>query len=220
MATVTSAPEARWIAWLKTTPDARKALRAFCPHYLYFSKSQVIAFTGLFKQVDPLDRDSLAMLADVLHEELGRGTRESVHSVLFERFAIALGVTSSDLHIDASQVLPGVRAYVAELDRAFSTGSRSEALATYLFLESSAVQTYGPLLESLLAIGLPPYDVEFFRLHAGVEPEHAAAAEAMLARHGLSVSDLSVATQIATLTGLWHSFWSEIDDACRRAVRD
>ena len=64
MTTEALAPEARWIAWLATAPDARLALREFCRHYFYFSKNQVVAFTGLFKQVDPLDRTSLAMLAD------------------------------------------------------------------------------------------------------------------------------------------------------------
>jgi len=211
-------PEARWIAWLRTVPQEGVALRAFCPHYFHFSYRQVIAFTALFNQVDPLDRVSLAMLSEVLHEELGRGHPERVHSRLFERFAAAVGLEPNELLIESSRVLPGVRAYAAELERAFQTGSQAEALATYVFLESSAVDTYQPLVEALMALGFKSDDIEFFTLHAGVEPEHAAAAQAMLRRHGMDSDDPAVRDQLRRLAALWHAFWSEIDSACRRAV--
>ena len=122
------------------------------------------------------------------------------------------------LYLDPSHVLPGVRAYVAELDRAFSTGTRQEALATYVFLESSAVDTYGPLVDALRTLGFTDDDVEFFDLHAGVEPEHAAAADSMLQRHGLSADEPAVKVQQEKLAGLWHAFWEEIDQACRQAI--
>jgi pyrroloquinoline quinone (PQQ) biosynthesis protein C len=218
MSTEAVTPETRWIAWLSTTPDARRALRAFAPHYFFFSYRQVVAFSALFKQIDPLDRKSLAMLADVLHEELGRGSVDRVHSKLFERFASALDLAPEDLLLEVSQVLPGVRAYVGELERAFDSGSVPEALATYVFLESSAVDTYGPLVEALRTVGFTDEDVEFFELHAGVEVEHAAAADAMLRRYKLDAEDPVVRAQQEKLARLWHSFWSEIDEVCRRAV--
>ncbi len=214
----TNTPEGRWISWLGQTSDAEGALQAFCPHYFYFSYRQVVAFSGLFTKVDPLDRESLAMLADVLHEELGRDDPEQVHSRLFECFAASVNVTPADLRIDPEQVLPGVRAYVAELERAFGHGSRPEALAAYLFLESSAVDTYAPLVKSLLALGYGDADVEFFERHAGVEPEHAAAAEEMMRRHGLSEEDAAVRAQTQRLALLWREFWEQIDGHCRRAV--
>jgi pyrroloquinoline quinone (PQQ) biosynthesis protein C len=211
-------PERRWIAWLRTAPDARAALRVFCPQYFHFSYRQVVAFSALFKQVDPLDRESLAMLGDVLHEELGRGDPERVHSKLFERFAVNVGLDAEQLRLDRAHVLPGVLAYADELERAFAHGSRAEALATYVFLESSAVDTYEPLVEALEAVGFDSDAVEFFRLHAGVEPEHAAAADAMLRRHELSPDDVAVRSQTDKLTSLWHGFWRELDESCRRAV--
>ncbi len=211
-------PEMRWIEWLGTRSDAKRALRAFAPQYYYFSCRQVVAFSALLKQVDPLDRDSLAMLADVLYEELGRGSADRVHSKLFARFAIALDLTPGELLLDAAEVLPGVQAYVGELDRAFGLGSRPEALATYVFLESSAVDTYGPLLAVLRTAGFADEDLEFFELHAEVEGEHAAAADSMLRRYDLDAVSPVVSAQREKLAGLWHAFWSEIDDMCRQAI--
>lgn len=213
-----STPEAGWIAWLGETGDPAAALRAFCPHYFCFSYRQVVAFSGLFKQVDPLDRESLAMLADVLFEELGQGREEQVHSLLFERFAASVGLSPEQLRLEEDRVLPAVMAYVEELERAFADGSRAEALATYVFLETSAVDTYGPLVATLLRRGFSDHDVTFFERHAGVEPQHAEAAEAMLRRHGLGIAHPEVAAQIEKLAGLWRAFWTEIDEECRRAV--
>jgi pyrroloquinoline quinone (PQQ) biosynthesis protein C len=218
MRTEPTTPEARWIDWLRTTPEVQKALRSFCPHYFYFSYHQVVAFSGLFTKVDPLDRESLAMLADVLHEELGRDDPERVHSRLFERFAESVGLSPAEVQIDPAEVLPGVRAYVAELERAFGSGTQAEALAAYLFLESSAVDTYAPLVATLRGCGYSDEDVEFFELHAGVEPEHAAAAEAMLRRHGLDGGDPAVEEQTRRMAGLWQDFWEQIDQRCREAV--
>lgn len=216
--TTQQTPEARWISWLEGADDARTALRAFCPHYFYFSYRQVIAFPGLFGLVDPFDRASLAMLASVLHEELGEGDPERVHSVLFERFAQAVGADPAALKIPEDDVLPGVRAYVAELERVFTAGPREDALATYVFLESSAVETYGPLVGALRSVGLSEADVEFFSLHATVEEEHARLANEMLQRYGLSPEHQAVAAQTQRLAGLWHDFWSEIDELSRAAV--
>src|SRR6478672_4804018 len=83
--------ENRWVRHLEHSRDHRVCLRAFCPHYYYFSLNQVIAFTGIFKTLDVLDSESLCKLADVLHEELGRNRLQEVHSVLFRRFAQAVG---------------------------------------------------------------------------------------------------------------------------------
>lgn len=211
-------PEAGWIAWLGETDDPALAMRAFCPHYFCFSYRQVVAFSGLFKQVDPLDRESLAMLADVLFEELGQGEVEQVHSLLFERFAASVGLAPDRLRLEDDRVLPGVLAYVEELERAFGAGSRAEALATYVFLETSAVDTYGPLVEVLSRRGFSESDLVFFARHAGVEPEHAEAAEAMLRRHGLGPAYPEVAAQTEKLGRLWRAFWIEIDEECRRAA--
>lgn len=218
--TAETTPEAHWIEWLRTAPDPRAALRAFCPHYFYFSRRQVVVFSGLFKQVDMLDRESLATLADTLHEELGHGKPNRVHSTLFERFATALGLDLEDLLLEPERVLPGVRAYVDELDRAFTAGSRAEALATYVFLESAAVDTYAPLVSTLLEIGFTPAEVEFFSLHAGIEPEHAAAASATLRRYGLSTDDPVVREQQEKLAGLWGSFWTEIEEESHLAIAE
>lgn len=215
MATSALTPEMRWTQWLRSSDDPAAGLRDFCPHYFYFSYRQVVAFSGLFTKVDPFDRESLAMLADVLCEELGKGDPERVHSRLFERFAHAVDLSPEDLRIAPRDVLPGVRDYVEELERVFADGTLAQALAAYVFLESSAVETYGPLVTVLLERGFREEDVEFFALHAQVEVEHAAAADAMLQRYGLSQESPEVREQTARMASLWHTFWDEIDNACR-----
>ncbi len=211
--------EQDWIEWLGTLKDPHPALRAFSKSYHYFSLHQVIAFARLFQAIPFCDRKSLAMLADVLHEELGRGSEKRVHSVLFERFAAAVGVDVSTLPLAEADVLPGVLAYVHELETAFGGKSLPYALATYQFLESSAVETYGPLLARLRSLGFSEDDLEFFALHAEVEVEHAQSARDMVERQRFTTQELEqYHGQLERLQGLWNQFWSDIISASRQAI--
>lgn len=207
---VSTGSETVWMNWLSRRRDPLPALRTFSRHYHYFSIHQVTAFSRLFQALPVTERESLALLADVLHEELGRGRPDRVHSILFERFAHAVGVDVSTLPLASSVVAPGVRWYVAELELGFGGGSLAAALATYLFLESSAVQTYPPLLALLRSFGLGEADLEFFSLHAAVEVEHAEAAQAMVRRAGLSPGDVEFNEQTALLRQVWERFWVDI----------
>jgi hypothetical protein len=65
--------EQRWMKWLGGLANWKSALCDFVTHYHYFSVNQVIAFSRLFGCLPRTDRDSLAMLAEVLFEELGNG---------------------------------------------------------------------------------------------------------------------------------------------------
>lgn len=209
-----------WIEWLRDLDNPFPALRAFSAHYHYFSLHQVIAFSRLFQVIPPGDRKSLAMLADVLHEELGRGAADRVHSALFERFAAAVGTDMTQLPLDEREVLPGVLAYVRELDEAFGGASLPRALGTYQFLESSAVETYGPLLQTLRSFGISEPALEFFALHAEVEIEHAQAARDMVERQSFGPEEMEAfQRQIIVMQGLWSRFWREIFEASRHAVR-
>lgn len=217
-----SQTERGWIDWLRgLSSDKRKiALATFCPHYHYFSVHQVIAFTGLFRRISPLERETLAMLGDVLHEELGRGDPTQVHSVLFERFAASTGVNIIGV-LPRDEVAPGVRAYVTELERAFMHASMPEAIAAYQFLETSAVETYGPLLEALTDFGFNAKETKFFALHAQVEVEHAAAAEEMFERQEFAKHDEDLhRRQLRVMADLWDEFWASIALHTRKAVDD
>lgn len=213
-------PEFGWMEWLEQQSDSRPALRAFCKQYHYFSINQVIAFSRLFGVVGSNDRNSLALLASVLHEELGSGDPKRVHSVLFEKFAVECGIDVTELPLSPSNVVPGVRSYVLELYSAFDGLSLPRALATYQFLESSAVETYGPLLKLLARIGFDADALEFFALHATVEIEHAAAAQNMVKRAGFSGEDSAAfADQKALLSKTWSAFWRDIWTNCRAAYQ-
>lgn len=213
--------EQQWITWLGSQKDARSCVRLFVPQYHFFSINQVIAFSGLFRLVPKAQRESLAMLADVLHEELGRNQPGRVHSVLLERFAKAAGVDCELLPLSANQVVKGVKAYVDELYDIFFNGPLPRALAGYKFLESSAVETYGPLTKALKHIGFANHEVEFFELHAQVEVEHAAAADEMLKRQNFSAIDNNkVIEQSGRMQKLWSEFWTDIARVSGMASHD
>ena len=207
-------PEMAWIGWLAGLDNPLAALRAFSRQYHYFSMNQVVAFSRIFATIPATDRTSLALLSKVLFEELGEGRPDRVHSVLFERFARAVGTDIARLPISEGDVVPGVRDYVGELRAAFG-GPLPRALAAYLFLESSAVETYGPLLQALGTFGIADEDLEFFAIHAGLEPEHAAAAASMVERAGLSgAARDAFDDQTARMGERWARFWIDIHAAC------
>ncbi len=206
--------EQEWLHWVASCPDPWPALREFARQYHFFSIRQVIAFTGLFRRVSATDREALASLADVLHEELGAGDPAQVHSALFQRFAASVGVDPAELPLDEAAVAPGVRAYVAALHEAFDGPSPAGACAAYVFLESSAVETYGPLLETLRGIGAT--ELTFFERHATVEPDHKAAAEKLAARYREASSDDYEAT-LRRLGQKWDGFWHSIAEVTRLA---
>lgn len=214
---MTASREREWIDWVQVQlPETRqRALRLFCQQYFYFSTRQVLAFSAIFRVIGPDDRDALSELADVLHEELGRGKADRVHSVLLERFASAAGLSASELRPKQQGILPGVRRYVDELAAAFSS-SVPRALAAYVFLETSAVETYGPLTKLFEACGYRESDMEFFQLHAKVEVEHAATAARLRNRYDFGASDLAEADeQTRRLSEAWTAFWSDILEASK-----
>ncbi len=215
--TLTPSAEREWLAWLSAQPDPLPALQIFACHYHFFSLRQVIAFTGLFRRVSPVDRESLASLGEVLHEELGAGNPRQVHSILFEKFARAVGVDVDRLPLSEHAVAVGVREYVDALFEAFDGGSPATACAAYVFLESSAVETYEPLLATLTTLKIHPDALEFFARHAQVEPGHKEAAELLAARY---VDDTTRAEYDATISRLgakWEHFWRSIADVTRAA---
>ena len=212
--------ELRWMRWLEEQADPRPALQIFSQQYHFFSLHQVVAFSGLFRIVKPTDRESLALLAGVLYEELGSSNACGAHSILFERFAASCGVDVGQLPLPSAKVAPGIRWYVCELHSAFGGSSLPRALATYQFLESSAVETYGPLLQLLLRVGFAENELEFFVLHARVEVEHEKAASMMVERANFSGSDLAdFDDQKALLNRAWNAFWQDLWTSCKAAYK-
>ncbi len=207
--------ERKWMEWLLNHRDeSAAALRIFAANYHYFSLHQAISFATMFSVILPTDRDALSMLASVLYDELGRGEAGQAHSILFERFAVAVGVDACALPLKEGEVLDGVRGYVEALREGFGRGSLPRALATYVFLEATAVETYAPLLQVLRELGFSEEALQFFSLHTVVEPQHAAASKALVARQRLSPAQHEkYENQGLILKQCWEKFWEDIYQA-------
>ncbi len=214
----TTQNEILWLEWMKQQDDPFPALKVFSENYHYFSIHQAVSFSRLLTVVDPYDRESLVFMADMLHQELGGGKQNRVHSVIFERFAKAVGVDLTKLPLAADQVVEGVRWYACELDKGFG-GSLPCALATYQFVEGSGVDTYAPLLDILRDMNISEEDLEFFTLHAEVEIDHTAIAANIVkrARETFTPEQNQVFdTQKWLLQRAWEQFWGDILLACKR----
>lgn len=191
--------------------EPNAVLQRFGIQYHYFSLHQIHAFCGVFRILKPKDRDTAAALAKVVYEELGEGHPRRVHSVILETFLREVGVEVSDLPLQKSEVVSGVAAYVDELYSAFWGQDRSVALATYCFLENSAVQTY-PALEAILSqVGISPEGREFFQLHGGLEVEHAATAEKLAISSVTDPIEINrFNAQLKKLNQIWEQFWKDV----------
>jgi len=213
--------EARFIDWLGGLPDPWPALRRYAEQYQYFSLHQIRAFSQIILRLPPTDRAAASLVASVLHDELGRGQPDEVHSVLFENFARSVGVDVARLPLQRADLVAGVRMYVDELFDAFGPDTTiARALATYLFLERSAVSTYAPMLEVLRRPRFEGVDLTFFELHAVMEVEHERAAAALVDRYVSAAAEAVAARdrQMARMAALWEAFWTDVHAHCAGAV--
>ena len=209
----TSSAEVGWIDHLLTadTERGRTALVRFARQYHWFSQNQVVAFSRMLVQVPPSEVTTLAELAEVLFDELGRGVVDDAHSLVFARFARSVGL-SGELPIPESAVVPEVAAYLALLHRCFETDLVAGATA-YRFLEASAVASYGPLLAAFRAV-VPAADLHFFEVHAELEPAHLARADAAIERLIPTGASGTVAAITAELEAAWDGFWAGLVQYC------
>lgn len=202
----------KWMSYIEKCTNPRHALQTFCYNYYYFSLHQILAFSKLIAHISPFDRKSLAILGQTVYDELGCGVSKDVHSVLFEHFMVAVGA-SMENRPNADTVLPNVANYIRELDSAFSGDSLPKALASYVYLEKSATESYGPLYETLKKAlpKLTPDELIFFSHHAILEPEHEKAARQLVvdqhfAPHQMEEFD----KQYHHLDECWTLFWCDI----------
>jgi pyrroloquinoline quinone (PQQ) biosynthesis protein C len=205
-------PEQTWIQWIRETENPSEGLRQFAAHYHYFSVHQITSLTKLVQLLSPTDAQSLAELGQVIFDELGEGDARHVHSVMFQRFARALGVDPALLPLQSADVLPSVRAYLEALDTAFSGPDLGRAIGAYVFLERSAVRLYQPLLEALAGAGVPHEALEFFRVHAEVELRHSGTAEALVLRLCPAQAPIreSFDAELEHLAALWNAIFRDL----------
>jgi len=188
-------------------------LRKFGIQYHFFSLHQIHAFCGIFRIFAANDREVAATLAEVVFEELGEGNKKKIHSILLESFLSEIGVDCSLLPLNRNSVVPGVKDYVDALYSAFWGNNKAEALATYCFLENSAVETYPALVSLLSDCGVSTKNSEFFELHSTLEVEHAVAASNLASELIVSNEDLTqFNVQFSKMNGIWKRFWNDISD--------
>lgn len=203
-----------FIESFQASVDKKIFIQKFCEQYFYFSQNQIVAFSKLLQLLPSNDNEALALIASVIYDELGRGKPAGVHSVLFSNFAKRFG---ANLKKNTDDIVPGVKNYVIQLDQIFGGRSLPAALATYWFLEKSAVETYDPVLK-LLKTNFPDLtenDLEFFTLHTEMEPEHEKAASEMNKRFLHTENDKDIyEKQVTNMSTLWDTFWTDITDHC------
>lgn len=213
--------EQSWIQWVNGLSDPGPAIREFAVQYHYFSMHQIVAFSRALASISPENRRALSRLASVLRDELGTPGTDEAHSLVFERFALSAGVAKAQLPPPASRVHPAVRSYVRTLESAFSSAAPPHVLGAYLFLEGSAVRSYDPILQLLrsLASKVPNLDLEFFEIHATLEPSHLDEAEELVRDHKLSAADFALLEwQKQRLSNRWDAFWVGVTAACEAAT--
>ncbi len=188
-----------------------KLLARFGVQYHFFSLHQIHAFCGIFRLLNATEREVTATIAEVVFEELGEGDSKRIHSVLLENFLSEVGVVCSSLPLERDAVVPGVRDYVDALYSAFWGNDRARALATYCFLENSAIETYPALVALLSECGISKQNLEFFELHSGLEIEHAAAASRLASQLVVSSEDSTRFNhQFSAMNETWNRFWNDI----------
>lgn len=158
----------------ESTDNHQAALSVYCNNYYYFSLHQIHAFCQILTLIPAHDRLALAPMAEAIADEWGNGNPDKTHSALFEKFFKAAGLPIPSIQAE-HEIIPAIKDYINVMRENFNPATSNEAksLATWLFLEKSAVDVYQPLLNSFRKMGIfTEDDLEFFTLHAVLEPEH------------------------------------------------
>lgn len=204
--------EERFFTCLKKSKDPKTILQIFGKQYHYFSLHQIHAFSGIFRIFNPEERNITTALSEVVYEELGEGNPNKAHSVILERFLSEVGVNCAELPINMIDVVDGVLKYIDELYAAFWGENRTVALATYCFLENSAVKTYPAIKTVLKNIGISLKGREFFEIHSLLEVEHAAVAQNLATTMITSPNEIECFNdQITKLNQIWKLFWEDME---------
>ncbi len=201
------APEEAFFAGLHGRDDP--ALARWARHYHFFSVSQARLLALVVGALDMRDHDSLVEVTKALFEEYGSGQRDAVHSRLFARFCAALGLDTAQLPLPSRDVLPGVLDYLQAIETGYRSTEPGVMLATYCFLERSAVLSYPLMLERLQALGFTPEELIFFSTHVVQEAGHEQGAFQMAGRLLRSAQETQgFKRQVERMQQAWTRFWA------------
>ncbi len=150
------------------------------------------------------------ILIGMLHDELGAGVQENVHSTLLDRWYEALapwkpaGISEDDL------IKPG-RELGLRLEGYFANNDINIALASVMVAEVFAEKFDKCLLREVeRTSGLTAHELKWLTMHCQVEEEHAEAA----ARLAILVGESVTSTQMLRLAaeGTWNAFYQYLTE--------
>lgn len=198
--------EEAFFSGLRHRRDPR--LAHWAKNYHFFSASQARLLGLVVTAIPTTDHRSMVEVTKALYEEYGSGNAEAVHSRLFVQFCIALGLRAELLPIARSAVEPGVLAYLQAIEAGYRSSEPAVMLATYCFLERSAVLSY-PLMQARLhELGFSQSELVFFSTHVVQEAQHDMGASSMAQRFIRVPSEQRAFDfQLWRMQGAWERFW-------------
>jgi pyrroloquinoline quinone (PQQ) biosynthesis protein C len=199
-------PEERFFAGLSGRQDP--GLGRWARSYHYFSISQAKLLPLMVKRLAMTDYHSLSEVTQALYEEYGSGKVEAVHSRLFARFCEAVGLRGDRLPIARADVEPEVLHYLDAIEAGYRHADNGITMATYCFLERSAVLSYPMMLRRLGDLGFSASDLIFFSTHVVQEAEHDRGAN-QIARRLIRSSreQQDFVDQLQRMQRAWSNFW-------------
>jgi hypothetical protein len=198
--------EERFFAGLRGRQDPN--LARWATSYHYFSISQAKLLPLVVKRLAMTDYRSLSEVTKALYEEYGSGKAEVVHSRLFARFCEALGQRADRLPVPRADVEKEVLYYLDAIEAGYRSADNGVMLATYCYLERSAVLSYPLMLRRLGELGFSASDLVFFATHVVQEAEHDQGANQMATRLIRSSREQQdFVDQLHRMQRAWSNFW-------------
>ncbi|WP_398494365.1 iron-containing redox enzyme family protein [Variovorax sp.] len=183
-------------------------LSHWATNYHFFSTSQAKLLALVVCALPETDHDALTEVTKALYEEYGSGNVEAVHSRLFARFCLALGLHAEQLPISRNAVEPGILGYLQAIEAGYRSADLAVVLGTYCFLERSAVMSYPLMHDRLLELGFSPAELVFFSTHIVQEAQHDLGASSMMRRFiGSASQQRAFDRQLLRMQEAWSQFW-------------
>ncbi len=123
--------------------------------------------------VNTEDESVAEELTRVLYSELGDGTPENRHELLYRQFLRSLNI---DIHQALQRpMMPSTQAYISGMEALYSSGNHEQALGASFGLENMAITMWDhliPGLQSLHHERYPALELKYFTFHRELESAH------------------------------------------------
>lgn len=177
-------------------------------NYHFFSVSQAQLLALVVGAMPATEYRAMTEVTKALYEEYGSGDVEAVHSRLFGRFCAALRLSPGLLPVPRRAVEPVVLGYLQAIEAGYRSSDASAMLATYCFLERSAVLSYPLMLRRLQDLGFTAAELVFFSTHVVQEAGHDQGALRMAQRFVRTArEEQRFARQLRLMQQAWSRFW-------------